>query len=248
MNNSRATLEVIAQSVDEAIQKGLNELGLPREAVEVEVLDEGSQGVLGLGSRQARVRISLSSPTTPEQGVEGEAADDRPEQVTDFEADIKPEEAQVLSMAEEVVRELLEKMNLTAQVSGQFGFSGENLPYHPIKIDVTGDDLSMLIGKRGKTLNALQYITRLILGKELERGVPLSIDVDGYRKRREEQVRQIARRVAQQVINTGRRQALEPMPANERRFAHIELRDNSQVYTESTGEEPNRKVVIYPQD
>ncbi len=242
MDNSRATLEVIAQSVDEAIQKGLEELGLPRETVDVEVLDEGSGGVFGIGSRQARVRISLASPDESGPAEEQVAAKQ------EVEPDVDPEEAHVLTMAEDVVRELLQKMNLSAHVSGQFGEKPDNLPFHPIKINVTGDDLSMLIGKRGKTLNALQYVTRLILGKELERGVPLSIDVEGYRKRREQQVRQIARRVAQQVINTNRRQALEPMPPNERRFVHIELRDNSQVYTESAGEDPNRKVVVYPEE
>jgi spoIIIJ-associated protein len=116
----------------------------------------------------------------------------------------------------------------------------------PILVNITGTDLSILIGRRAKTLNALQYITRLIMGKELEHGVPLSIDVEGYRKRREKQVRQLARRVAEQVTDTQRKQALEPMPPNERRFAHLELKNNHQVYTESTGEDPHRKVVIYP--
>jgi spoIIIJ-associated protein len=93
-------------------------------------------------------------------------------------------------------------------------------------------------------LNALQYITSLILGKELGHWVPLLIDVQGYRLRRERQLRQIARRMAEQTIHTGRRQTLEPMPANERRIIHLELRDHPQVTTESIGEEPNRKVTI----
>lgn len=236
MDKSRATLEVIAQTVDEAIQKGLDELGLSQEAVDVEVLDEGSQGVFGLGSRQARVRISLKTP--------GE----QPEKETE-EKPVSKEEAEepsILALAEQVVSELLERMNLSANISAQFGEKSDNLPYRPIKVDITGKDLSMLIGKRGKTLNALQYVTRLIMGKELERGIPLTIDVEGYRHRREMEVRQIAQRVAQQVAKTQRRQALEPMPPNERRFAHLELRDHPDVYTESTGEDPNRKVVVYP--
>ena len=121
-----------------------------------------------------------------------------------------------------------------------------HFPTPPILVDIKGDDLSILIGRRAKTLNALQYITRLILGKELEHGVPLSIDVEGYRERRETQVRQLARRVAEQVADTKREQALEPMPPNERRFAHLELQDEDLVYTESTGVEPNRKVIIKP--
>lgn len=235
MNNNRATLEVISQTVDEAIEKGLTDLGLPREAVEITVLDEGGSGILGLGSRQARVRISI---LTEEETKAPDTA-----QV------LSPEDKDdTLRLAEEIVSELLEKMNLEANVNAHYGEESDNLPHRPILVDITGNDLSVLIGRRAKTLNALQYITRLILGKELEHGIPLSIDVEGYRERREQQVRQLAHRVAEQVADTGKEQALEPMPANERRFAHLELQDDPQVYTESAGTEPHRKVVIYPND
>ncbi len=236
MNNNRATLEVIAQSVDEAIEKGLADLGLERDAVEITVLDEGGSGLLGIGSRQARVRISILSP---EESKQAPASDTAPP---------AGEKDPVLQLAEEIVSELLEKMNLEADVQARFVEGSDDLPYQPILVNITGNDLSILIGRRAKTLNALQYITRLILGKELEHGVPLSIDVEGYRERREMQVRQLARRVAEQVADTHHKQALEPMPPNERRFAHIELQDFPQVYTESEGEDPYRKVVIYPKD
>jgi spoIIIJ-associated protein len=113
-------------------------------------------------------------------------------------------------------------------------------------VDINGKDLSILIGRHAETLNALQYITGLILGKELGYSIPLILDVENYRKRREQQLRQLARRMADQAIKTGRRQMLEPMPANERRIIHIELRANAQVETESVGEEPRRKVTILP--
>lgn len=235
MNNNRATLEVISQSVDEAIEKGLKDLGLPREAVEITVLDEGGSGILGLGSRQARVRISVLSED--EAGSQESAPALSPE-----------DKDETLNLVEEIISELLEKMNLEAKVEARYGEESPKLPHRPILVDITGNDLSILIGRRAKTLNALQYITRLILGKELEHGVPLSIDVEGYRERREKQVRQLARRVAEQVSDTGREQALEPMPPNERRFAHLELQDEPQVYTESIGTEPHRKVVIHPTD
>ena len=234
MNNNRATLEVIAQTVEEAIEKGLNDLGLPREKVEITVLDEGGQGILGIGARKARVRIS----------VLGEGEEAQPEESTSH--DPAAEKDAHLKLTEEIVSELLEKMNLEAKVEAKYGEERDTLPFRPILVDISGSDLSILIGRRAKTLNALQYITRLILGKELEHGIPLSIDVEGYRERRELQVRQLARRVADQVADTGHEQALEPMPPNERRFAHIELQEESAVYTESIGEEPNRKVVIYP--
>jgi spoIIIJ-associated protein len=234
MNNNRATLEVIAQSVDEAIEKGLADLGLDRDAVEITVLDEGGSGLLGFGSRQARVRISILSQDEPGTRAEPEAATPA------------GEKDPVLKLSEEIVSELLEKMNLEAKVEARFGEASDDLPFQPVLVNITGNDLSILIGRRAKTLNALQYITRLILGKELEHGVPLSIDVEGYRERRELQVRQLARRVAEQVADTHIKQALEPMPPNERRFAHLEIQDMPQVYTESEGEEPYRKVVIYP--
>lgn len=235
MKNNRATLEVIAQTVDEAIEKGLTDLGLPREAVEITVLDEGGSGLLGLGSRQARVRISILT-------------DEESETTETTQAISQDDKDDVLRLAEEIISELLEKMNLEATVQARYGEESDKLPHRPILVDITGNDLSILIGRRAKTLNALQYITRLILGKELEHGIPLSIDVEGYRERREKQVRQLARRVAEQVADTGREQALEPMPANERRFAHLELQDESGVYTESAGTEPHRKVVIFPSD
>ena len=111
-------------------------------------------------------------------------------------------------------------------------------------VDVEGKDLSILIGRRSETLNALQYITGLIVSKELGRWVPLLIDIQGYRSRRERQLRQLGRRMADQAVQTGRKQTLEPMPANERRIIHLELRDHPQVFTESVGEEPYRKVTI----
>ncbi len=114
-----------------------------------------------------------------------------------------------------------------------------------VLVNVEGNDLSILIGRRSETLNALQYIASLIVCKRLDRWIPLMIDVQGYRARRERQLRQIARRMADQAVHTGRRQVLEPMPANERRLIHLELRDHPQVATESVGDEPNRKVTIF---
>ncbi|MDP3721309.1 MAG: R3H domain-containing nucleic acid-binding protein, partial [Anaerolineaceae bacterium] len=102
--------------------------------------------------------------------------------------------------------------------------------------------------RRSETLNALQYIASLIVSKELGRWVPMMIDVQGYRKRRDRQLRQLGRKMAEQAIQTGRRQVLEPMPANERRVIHLELRNHPEVITESMGEEPYRKVTISPKN
>jgi len=137
-------------------------------------------------------------------------------------------------------------MKVKAGVTVQYNTSDEDNSRQSVQVNIQGNDLSILIGRQAETLNALQYITSLIVCKELGKSVPISIDVEGYRARREQQIRQLARRMADQAIKTGKRQILEPMPSNERRLVHLELRDHPQVSTESIGEEPRRKVTINP--
>jgi spoIIIJ-associated protein len=152
----------------------------------------------------------------------------------------------VLEIARDVVSELLEKMKVRAEVSAEYLPAEDSRSRVPVRVNVNGDDLSYLIGRQAETLNALQYISSLIINKEIGRSIPLIVDVEGYRSRRENQLRQLARRMADQAVATGRRQVLEPMPANERRIVHIALRENPEVSTESIGEEPRRKVTILP--
>jgi len=265
MSQEKTTLEIIAPSVDEAVARGLNQLGIPREMVDVEVLDTGSRGLFGLGSRQARVRLSIKSaeaPATtqpvstsaPAQPVSKPAASVQPvskpaapvqpaEPVQEDEPSV-PGDPQVLNSASAVVNELLDKMSIKATVTARY-IKGEEDEEHPmVLVEVQGNDLSILIGRRSETLNALQYIASLIVCKDVGRWVPMTIDIQGYRQRRERQLRQMARRMAEQAVHTGRRQVLEPMPSSERRVIHLELRDHPLVITESTGEEPNRKVTI----
>jgi spoIIIJ-associated protein len=151
----------------------------------------------------------------------------------------------VLDATESVVAKLINYLGMKAQVSAHYDETSTD-DRRIIQVEVRGDDLSALIGKRAETLNAFQYVASLIVGKETQQWVQLTVDVEGYRSRREKQVKQIALRMADQVIKTGRRATLEPMPANERRAIHIELRNHPAVTTESTGEDPHRKVVIVP--
>ena len=258
MNDKRTNLEIIALTVDEAIQKGLDDLGLPRNAVEIEILDEGSKGLFGIGNRQARVRLTIKSETDElEFDSPGSEADVPPEtristppkEEIEQDPDIEPpflEEDYILDIARDVVNELLEKMKVRASVSAEYLPATDSRNRVPVRVNIKGDDLSYLIGRQAETLNALQYISSLIINKEIGRSVPLIVDVEGYRDRREKQLRQIARRMADQAISTGKRQVLEPMPANERRIIHIELRENTDISTESIGEEPRRKVTIIP--
>jgi spoIIIJ-associated protein len=249
MTLQRAITEVIAPTVEEAIQNGLKELGLPSEAVEIEILDEGSRGIFGLGTRLARVRLSVKEATQGESDVnpkaEGSSVTSEPQSAL---APVSLKEDIAIHVARETVSELLERMHIEADVNAHLGEIDEHNNTLPILIDITGDDLSILIGKRSETLNALQYISRLIVNKELGRPVTLILDVEGFRLRRDKQLRTLAQRMADQAMKTGRRQLLEPMPANERRIVHMELRSHPGVTTESQGEDPHRKVTIIPKE
>lgn len=247
MNEKRTSLEIIAPSVEDAIQQGLQELGVPSANVQIDILDEGSRGLFGIGARQARVRLTIkegpqpvaSSPVITEELEE-----------TKIEKTTPPleQDTHLLLKAEEVVKRLLQEMQIKASVSASFLTDSGEHGTPPIYIDIRGKDLTILIGPQAETLNALQYITSLILGKQTNQSVPIMIDVEGYRSRRENQLRHLARRMAEQAIKTQRRQILEPMPANERRIIHLELKEYPGVVTESIGVEPRRKVTIIPKE
>ena len=259
MSDKRANLEIIAPSVEEAVAKGLNELGLSQNQVEVEVLDEGSRGGLfGLGARQARIRLTIKTVTAPpapqvEPAAPTSLAAPTPPvaqtEVVEEEAPLEAvDEDELLQAARQTVETLLSHMQITATINVQYGEQDESHSKPPVLVDIQGKDLTILIGKKAEVLNALQYISSLILSKQMGRTVTLVVDVEKYRERRQQQIRQIALRMADQAVKTGRRQSLEPMPASERRLVHMALRDNADVRTESTGEDPYRKVVIVPVD
>jgi len=257
MSNTRTSLEVIAPTVEEAIENGLSDLGLPPQAVDIEILDEGTRGLFGIRSRQARVRLTIlpQAPKEPdivgdmeipvtemslEQEFDEVVKEKLPAQPTDMD-DI------LLETARLTTEDLLEKMGIKVEVTASFAEETDNRGRLPVIVDILGKDLSILIGRKSETLNALQYIVTLIVSKEMGHAVSIIVDVEGYRQRREQQLRQLARRMAEQAIKTGRRQTLEPMPPNERRIVHIELRQDPEVSTESIGEDPHRKVTIIPQ-
>jgi len=251
--NEHTTLEKIAPNIEDAIAQGLSELGLSKDAVDVEVLDEGSRGLLGIGGRQARVRLTVKPPQpaseiiTPEktQKVSGDTLPHTIESTETAEVDFGILDDNLLFISRQTVAELLEKMKVQARIEVRYGDPNEE-NQRPVLVDIHGDDLGVLIGRRAEILNALQYIVNLIVSKQVEHWVQVVVDVEGYRARRERQLRQMAVRMADQAIKTGRRQVLEPMPASERRVVHLELRDHPNVSTQSIGEEPARKVTIVP--
>jgi spoIIIJ-associated protein len=258
---AQTSIETSAQTVDEAVAQALAELNLSRSMVDVEILDEGSRGVFGIGARPVRVLVSL-------QGSKPPKADKKPVQPTALKPDVlsKPKGApakkaeskseprsvtpsadmdEVLTYAHKVVTDLVYGMKLEAHVSVSYGEKNRDGDT-TINVDINGDDLSVLIGARSETLNALQYIAGLIISKKAGLWVQVVADVEGYRARRDKQLRVMANKMADQAVKMGKRQTLEPMPSSERRIIHMELRNRNDVISESVGEEPSRKVTISP--
>jgi spoIIIJ-associated protein len=249
MASEKESVEVSAKTVEEAIEHGLGELGLTRDQVEVEVVNPGRGGVLGIGAEDGQVRL-VAVPDRPPIDVgsipvEEEAGTPIPpaEPVTESEVP-DPEIAQ---RATDLLQGLLDLMKVRAQVQTRMGNDLAEEGEEPALIlDVTGNDLGILIGRRGETLGALQYMTRLMLSRKLERWEPVIVDVESYRVRRRRSLRQLANRMADRVAFSQQRVVLEAMPPNERRIIHIALRDHPQVTTKSIGEGDNRKVTILP--
>jgi spoIIIJ-associated protein len=247
----RANLEVIAPSIDEAVQKGLGELGLSKDQVDVEVLDQGGGGLFGIGGRQARVRLTVKAETTVAAGrASRPTRSTRPPRPARIPAEplSAADVDNLLSITKATVQELLTHLDLRAEVEVRMGEADDEESAPPVLVDVSGGDLSILIGRHAETLNAFQLITRLIVGKEVGQAAHIVIDIAGYRQRHEEGLRVLAARMAEQAVSTGRRQTLEPMNPAERRIIHIALRDSTQVTTESVGEDPSRKVIIIPRN
>jgi spoIIIJ-associated protein len=153
----------------------------------------------------------------------------------------------VTKVAIEILERLLTLMHIDARVTSRPPVTpGDGVGMVTAVLDVHGDDLGMLIGRRGETLAALQYVVNLMLQRRLHSRVMVGIDVGGYRRRREESLRNLANRLADRVRATGQSITMEPMPPNERRIVHIALQDNPNVLTVSIGEGEGRKVAITP--
>jgi len=241
MAEKKTSLEVIAPTVEEAVARGAEELGIPEDDLQVEVLDEGGSGFLGLSPRQARVRLSVGIPDSP--GEQPASEESIPASAS---AESSAEDAEAVRAAHDTVVELVQRLGLEAQVTAEWGVKDPQARIRPLLVDVQGDDLGILIGRGGETLTALQYISRLIVAKELQRPVAIVIDIEGYRARREQQLDRLAQKMAAQATELDQTMELEPMPPNERRIIHVALRDNPAVTTESIGEGSSRKVTIIP--
>jgi len=244
--------EFTGRTVEEAIERGLLDLGRKRAEVDIEILERGKPAnMLGMGGVDARVLLSFTEeeraqepePVIDERDVPRRpdairaAADRVADRAAEEAEDTPPAFAEELALGLGVLKTLLEKMDVDADVTLDDRPGMESL-------EVAGGELGALIGRGGENLVALQQIVSAITSKTVGRPVHVPVDVEGYRRRREEQLREIARRVAGRVKTTGQAVTLEPMLAYERRIVHLSVQDQPGIKTESVGMDPNRRVVI----
>ena len=293
MSTVKKEIEARGSNVEAAIRNGLERLRVQREDVVVEVVDEGSRGLLGLGSRDAVVRLKVITYLTPEPPapkpepkpvapppkpvVQPKPAAPPPTQTAvppQPPAPPKPEpavvpvsqppvvppapveEAQVEEAAEagnegetavSIITQLLTMMDfsdvtVSAKLSEEDDLTGERIDV----VQVEGQDLGVLIGSRGETLDSLQYVARLMVSHKLRERANFVVDVQQYRERRQLALTRMAERMAQKAIQRNKPVILEPMPAHERRIIHMALRNSDKVYTNSVGEGDRRRVKIFP--
>ena len=200
-------IEVTAKTVDDAITEGLIKLGTTSDKIETEIIEKGSSGFLGIGSKPAVVRIRKKFT------------------IKDYVRNFLDDVFHAMGMDVEIVINLSEDQK-------------------NVDVELKGNDMGVLIGKRGQTLDSLQYLTNLALGKQVNEFVKVKIDTEDYRKRRKETLENLAKNIAYKVKRTKRPISLEPMNPFERRVIHSALQSDRYVNTHSEGEEPYRHVVV----
>ncbi|MBQ9278391.1 MAG: protein jag [Lachnospiraceae bacterium] len=204
--------EFTAKTVNDAITEACQSLGVTSDKLIYEVVEEGSTGFLGIGSKAAVIKAAVK-------------------------------EESVQEIAKEFLNEVFAAMNMEVVIETKFDETEKNLD-----IELSGDEMGVLIGKRGATLDSLQYLVSLVVNKGREDYVRVKVDTENYRERRKETLENLAKNVAFKVKKTRRSLSLEPMNPYERRIIHAALQNDKYVTTHSEGDEPNRKVVISLKD
>lgn len=200
-------IEKSGKTIDEAVEAALCELGASKDDVEIEVINEGKRGILGLGAEEAKVRVSM--------------------------------EENPLKKAEKYVSDVMDKFGIDVALKSSY-------EDETVNIEIVGDseEVGKVIGRRGDTLDALQYLTSLVVNKGEENYIRVTIDTENYRGKREETLKKLAKRMAGVVSRSRKSVTLEPMNPNERRIIHSTLQEYKNVTTYSTGKDPNRCIVI----
>lgn len=199
-------VEKSGKSVEEALRLALIDLEATREQVEVEILEEGSKGFLGIGAKETKIKVTKKND--------------------------------VNEIAKNFLFSILNEMNIDAQID-------VNQVNDSLNINIVGEDMAILIGKRGQTLDSLQYLVSLVVNKERDDYLRVVLDTENYRAKRKETLEALAEKLAAKVKKSRKNVILEPMNPYERRIIHSTLQNNPNVSTKSEGDEPYRKVVIY---
>ena len=203
-------VEFSAKTVDDAITDACQKFTVSSDKLEYEVVEEGSSGFLGIGSKPAIIKAS-----------------------------IKEEEKTIDIKAKDFLTDVFNSMNIAVVIDAKY----DDID-HTLDIDLSGDDMGMLIGKRGQTLDSLQYLVSLVVNKGVDNYIRVKVDTENYRQRRKDTLENLAKNIAYKVKRTRRSVALEPMNPYERRIIHSALQNDKYVTTHSEGEEPHRKVVV----
>lgn len=251
--------EGTGKTVEEAIENALKEMGATRDEVEVKIIDAPSTGFLGFGKKMAKVEIS---PITPDENplsgfsisLDSKSEENLPgekEALTEIRSMKYKEESFPSRKAEITEEAVTTAVRFVEEVAYRMGAEVEINPEKredEIFISILGDKNGILIGKHGKTLDALQYLTGLAVHKVVEGRIRVVLDVEGYRERRKNTLENLAMRYANQAVERGSKVVLEPMNPQERRLIHMALQEDGRIMTESEGEEPFRRVVILPKE
>ncbi len=200
-------IEVSAKTVSDAITEACQKLTVTSDKLEYEVIEEGSSGFLGIGSKPAVIKARVK--------------------------------CSVEDTARDFLQNVFEAMNMTVVVNVQYDEADNSMD-----IDLNGDDMGVLIGKRGQTLDSLQYLVSLVVNKDAENYIRVKVDTENYRQRRKETLENLAKNISYKVKRTKRPVSLEPMNPYERRIIHSALQNDKYVTTHSEGEEPFRHVVV----
>ncbi len=243
-------------TVEDALDAALAELGVQQDAVEYEVLEEGGKRLFGLGSeRIARVRVWLRDEFVAEMASEGPGEETSEQECHTLEAEESPPAAVLREAAEDLTEEELDKVadeavGVIQSILDGFGIDAMIDEYEgdegEIILDIVGDDLGLLIGRHGRTLDSMQVLVTAITNRRLGFRYPVLVDVEGYRNRRRAKLEEMGQRAADRAVRQRTPVKLRPMSALERRVVHMSLRDDGRVSTASEGEEPFRAVVVSP--
>ena len=229
------TLEKTARTEDEAIAAALAELGMDRDDVSVEIVERAKSGFLGIGASPAVIRVSYEVPDpVVEKAPAAPAAKPAAESAAAAVVDEDPDYAAI----RQFLSGLLERMGVKAQIEISTRENGG------INVNLSGNGMGAIIGRRGETLDAIQHLTNYAVNRGSEKHLHISVDAENYRSKREESLTRLAEKMAEKAIKYKRSMALEPMNSYERHVIHTALQNYEGVTTSSTGVEPNRRVVV----